>query len=221
MKRYQQLRRCARYRISCDDISSDVITINSWQSADEKRSEREKRRRVKESADGLALMTSSQSADGLSPAVARYQQVACTSSRKLLFTSRWYLEIAIAKRCRLHKLIRQRFALAIQQMLFALINQSQDPVESYSESSRKLHCYCISSRHGIQTQEKQNIQLQDDESSRKIISRSAKIQSTKNSAEAQSSSKNESAAKQLTIYKSWTSTAELNSNGENDKNPAK
>ncbi|KZV14208.1 hypothetical protein F511_44196 [Dorcoceras hygrometricum] len=37
-----------------------------------------KRRRAKESADGLALMTSlvtsSQSADGLSPAVARYQQ---------------------------------------------------------------------------------------------------------------------------------------------------
>ncbi|KZV48135.1 hypothetical protein F511_20774 [Dorcoceras hygrometricum] len=50
------------------------------------------------------------------------------SSRKLLFTSRCYLEIEIAKRCRLHKLIRQRFALAlkIQQMLFALINQSQD-----------------------------------------------------------------------------------------------
>ncbi|KZV28221.1 hypothetical protein F511_02091 [Dorcoceras hygrometricum] len=37
--------------------------------------------------------------------------------------SRCYLEIAIAKRCRLHKLIRQRFALAlkIQQEDFALI----------------------------------------------------------------------------------------------------
>ncbi|KZV34161.1 sphingoid long-chain bases kinase 2, mitochondrial [Dorcoceras hygrometricum] len=35
---------------------------------------------------------------------------------------RCYLEIAIAKRCRLHKLIRQRFALALkfQQMLFAM-----------------------------------------------------------------------------------------------------
>ncbi|KZV42790.1 hypothetical protein F511_26565 [Dorcoceras hygrometricum] len=33
--------------------------------------------------------------------------------------------------------------------------------------------------------------------------------------------KNESAAKQLTIYESWMSTAELNSNGENDKKPAK
>ncbi|KZV30613.1 hypothetical protein F511_44670 [Dorcoceras hygrometricum] len=38
MKRYQQLRRCARYGISCDDISSDVITISSWQSADEENS---------------------------------------------------------------------------------------------------------------------------------------------------------------------------------------
>ncbi|KZV37804.1 hypothetical protein F511_24495 [Dorcoceras hygrometricum] len=81
-----------------------------------------------------------------------------TISRKLLFTSSWYLEIAIAKRCRLHKLIRQRFALAlkIQQMLFALITSRKIPVASYSGSSRKLHCYCISSRHGIQTQEKQN-----------------------------------------------------------------
>ncbi|KZV45997.1 cysteine protease [Dorcoceras hygrometricum] len=47
----------------------------------------------------------------------------CGRSRKLLFTSRCYLEIAIAKRCRLHKLIRQHFALAlkIQQEDFALI----------------------------------------------------------------------------------------------------
>ncbi|KZV32608.1 putative S-adenosylmethionine-dependent methyltransferase-like [Dorcoceras hygrometricum] len=44
-----------------------------------KRSEIVKRRRAEESADGLALMTSSvtssQSADGLNPAVARYQQI--------------------------------------------------------------------------------------------------------------------------------------------------
>ncbi|KZV36167.1 hypothetical protein F511_22835 [Dorcoceras hygrometricum] len=40
-----------------------------------------------------------------------YQQRASTSS--------WYLKLAIAKRCRLHKLIRQRFAFAlkIQQMV--------------------------------------------------------------------------------------------------------
>ncbi|KZV22874.1 hypothetical protein F511_18508 [Dorcoceras hygrometricum] len=47
------------------------------------------------------------------------------------------------------------------------------------------------------------------------------IHSTKNSAEAQSSSRHESAAKQFTIYESWMSTAELNSNGENDKKPEK
>ncbi|KZV51000.1 hypothetical protein F511_44538 [Dorcoceras hygrometricum] len=98
---------------------------------------------------------------------------------------------------------QQRFALTlkIQQMLFALITSRKIPVASYSGSSRKLHCYCISSRHGIQTQEKQN---------RKMISRSAKIKTQrKNSAEAQSSSRHESAAKQLTIYESWMSTAEL------------
>ncbi|KZV24003.1 hypothetical protein F511_44013 [Dorcoceras hygrometricum] len=98
-----------------------------------------KRRHVERSADGLALMTSSvtssQSADGLreqsqESAGSLYIQtqersdvVEEISSRKLLFISRFYLEIAIAKRCRLHKLIRQRFALAlkIQQILFALI----------------------------------------------------------------------------------------------------
>ncbi|KZV34081.1 hypothetical protein F511_44074 [Dorcoceras hygrometricum] len=39
--------------------------------------------------------------------------------------SRCYLELAIAKRCRLHKLIRQRFALALknQQEDFALLFQ--------------------------------------------------------------------------------------------------
>ncbi|KZV34191.1 hypothetical protein F511_40267 [Dorcoceras hygrometricum] len=103
MKRYQQLRRCARYRISCDDISSDVITISSWQSADEDRKDPDARK-----AD-------------------------------------------VAKHC----------------------NQAQS------------------------------------------------IQSTKISTEDEFSRCDKSAAKQLTIYESWMSTAELNSNGENDKKPAK
>ncbi|KZV51199.1 hypothetical protein F511_08701 [Dorcoceras hygrometricum] len=77
-----------------------------------------KRRRVDSSADGLALMTSSvtssYSADGL--------------------TDQSQESAAIAKRCRLHKLIRQRFALAlkIQQEDFALIISA---VASYSGSS--------------------------------------------------------------------------------------
>ncbi|KZV23573.1 DEAD-box ATP-dependent RNA helicase 16 [Dorcoceras hygrometricum] len=56
-------------------------------------------------------------------------------------TSRGNLELAIAKRCRLHKLIRQRFAFAlkIQQMLFALISSSRKiPAGSYSISRREL-----------------------------------------------------------------------------------
>ncbi|KZV42564.1 hypothetical protein F511_35804 [Dorcoceras hygrometricum] len=96
-----------------------------------------KRRRAGESADELVLMMSSvmssYSADGLRRAVARI--------------SRCYLKIAIAKRCRLHKLIRQRFALAlkIQQEDFALINQSQDPVASYSGSRRKQQQHPVES----------------------------------------------------------------------------
>ncbi|KZV30522.1 hypothetical protein F511_16766 [Dorcoceras hygrometricum] len=106
-------------------------------------------RNKKRSADGLALMmssvTSSYSADGLKeqsqesagslhPDARGSDVVEEISSRKLLFTSRFYLEIAISKRCRLHKLIRQRFALAlkIQQEDFALIiQQSQEPVARY------------------------------------------------------------------------------------------
>ncbi|KZV19139.1 nuclear transcription factor Y subunit C-1 [Dorcoceras hygrometricum] len=37
---YQQMRRGARYGMSCDDISLDVITISSWLSADEAKRER-------------------------------------------------------------------------------------------------------------------------------------------------------------------------------------
>ncbi|KZV56241.1 hypothetical protein F511_13158 [Dorcoceras hygrometricum] len=83
------------------------------------------RREVKE----MKRRRAEESADGLSPAVARNQQVACTSRRKMMYQSR----------------------------------ATVDPVEGYSA----LH-----------------------------------IQSTKNSAEAQSSSRHGSAAKQLMIYES-------------------
>ncbi|KZV44966.1 basic 7S globulin-like [Dorcoceras hygrometricum] len=106
-----------------------------------------KRRRDKESADGLALMTSS----------------------------------------------RFAFALKIQQMLFALISSSRKiPAGSYSISSRELQCYFISSRHGIPDARKAEVA--------KHCNQAQSIQSTKNSAEAQSSSSDEPAAKQLTIY---------------------
>ncbi|KZV25344.1 hypothetical protein F511_26262 [Dorcoceras hygrometricum] len=63
-------------------------------------------------------------------------------------------------------------------------------------------------RHGIQSQEsRSNGELQ---SRRKIP-----VAVFEDSAEAQSSSRLESAAKQLTIYESWMSTAERNSNGKN------
>ncbi|KZV15551.1 putative inactive poly [Dorcoceras hygrometricum] len=98
------------------------------------------RRRAGDSADGLVLMTSSVtsscSADGLSEqsqesagslhSDARGSEVVeAISSRKLQCNQQMLFGEAIAKRCRLHKLIRQRFALAlkIQQEDFALIFQ--------------------------------------------------------------------------------------------------
>ncbi|KZV49496.1 hypothetical protein F511_28906 [Dorcoceras hygrometricum] len=81
--------------------------------------------------------------------------------------------VGAAKRCRVNKLERQRFA-------FARIS-----IASYI----------------VQSQE---IQAQRIEEVAKRGSRGDK-----------------SAAKQLTIYDSWMSTAELNSNGESDKKPAK
>ncbi|KZV14205.1 putative dimethyladenosine transferase [Dorcoceras hygrometricum] len=79
----------------------------------------------------------------------------CSSAGSYSATSRGYLELAIAKRCRLHKLIRQRFALAlkIQQEDFALI------------TSRK-----IQSRLGIQAQEEKKQAKHRRSTSRKIQS---------------------------------------------------
>ncbi|KZV54807.1 hypothetical protein F511_04429 [Dorcoceras hygrometricum] len=108
MKKNQQLRRCARYGISCDDISSDVITINIWQSADEKRT------------------------DGLSPAVARYQQVATVhpvESFSVIFNqSRMHSE-----RCRLNNRKLQRFAYPVD---MESSRKKADVVESYNPDAR-------------------------------------------------------------------------------------
>ncbi|KZT76098.1 hypothetical protein F511_46877 [Dorcoceras hygrometricum] len=101
----------------------------------------------------------------------------------------------------------------MNQLLLCIQSQDDVPIASYSVSSRELKCYCISSRHGIPDARKAEVA--------KRCNQAQSIQSKKNSAEAQSSSRHESAAKQLTIYESWMSTAELNSNGENDKEACK
>ncbi|KZV13819.1 hypothetical protein F511_44996 [Dorcoceras hygrometricum] len=138
-----------------------------------------KRRRAKESADGLALMkssvTSSYSADGLSPAVSRYQQLQDTSRELQWIQSQAFHDQRLDNQLQTYRYNQ----LDIQtQAIFIQSRATGDPVEGYSA----LH-----------------------------------IQSPKNSAEAQSSSRHELAAKQLTIYESWMSTVERNSNGENDK----
>ncbi|KZV19063.1 hypothetical protein F511_13979 [Dorcoceras hygrometricum] len=142
-----------------------------------------KRRRAEESTDGLALMTSlvtsSQSADGLSPPVAR------TSSRK------------IQSRATVDPVTR-------------FIQSTR-----YDGSSRELQYYASSRK---------------DPDARKAdvakhCNQAQSIQSTKISAEDEFSRSDcrsdKSAAKKLTIYESWMSTAELNSNGKNDKKPTK
>ncbi|KZV29338.1 hypothetical protein F511_34933 [Dorcoceras hygrometricum] len=95
-------------------LADEPLDISRWSEANKM-----KRRRAEDSADGLALMTSSvtssYSADGLRE---QSQESA-----------------AIAKRCRLHKLIRQRFALTLKipQEEFALLTsrkiQSQATVD--------------------------------------------------------------------------------------------
>ncbi|KZV38194.1 hypothetical protein F511_14391 [Dorcoceras hygrometricum] len=106
----QQMRRGAKFGLSCDDISLDVITISRWISADDAKRKREATRKIQQ----VACMPDARGSDVVLEAypVASYSAI-----------SRCYLEIA--KRCRLHKLIRQRFALAliIQQEDFALLFQ--------------------------------------------------------------------------------------------------
>ncbi|KZV22808.1 hypothetical protein F511_34274 [Dorcoceras hygrometricum] len=118
------------------------------------------------SADGLREQSQESAGSLYIQSQERSDVVEEISSRKLLFISRCYLEIAIAKRCRLHKLIRQRFALAlkIQQEDFALITSRKiqsratvDPVARFIQStrndgsSRELQYYA-SSRKDLQTQ---------------------------------------------------------------------
>ncbi|KZV34128.1 MORC family CW-type zinc finger protein 4-like [Dorcoceras hygrometricum] len=177
-----------------------------------------KRRRVEESADGLREQSQESAGSLYIQTQERSDVVEEQSSRKLLFTSRCYLEIAIAKRCRLHKLIRQRFALAlkIQQEDFALLTsrkiQSQatvDPDASNSSiQSRKLYAFSRKLKHPVATYPVAVFEASE-------VAQS--IQSTKISAEDEFSRSDKPVAKQLTIYESWMSTAELNSNGESDK----
>ncbi|KZV17284.1 hypothetical protein F511_25556 [Dorcoceras hygrometricum] len=144
----QQLRRCARYGISCDDISLDVIRISSWLSADE-----EKWFSVDDVISDVIIFSR-----WFERAVARYQQ---TQEKK-------------------------------KQAKFRDSTSCELQISSRKKADVAKHC-----------------------------NQAQSIQSTKISAEDEFSRSDKSAAKQLTIYESWMSTAELNSNGENDKKPAK
>ncbi|KZV55013.1 hypothetical protein F511_30440 [Dorcoceras hygrometricum] len=190
------------------DIEAQKLKRRRIKNQQMKRSARGEATSYGDSADGLMLMTSSMTSSSH-----KNQQVACIPdargsdvveeifSRELLFISRCYLEIAIAKRCRLHKLIRQRFALALkfQQMLFAMRKFSRDFSQEKSAGSNSIQSRAIIYQLLLRIQS-QEIQAQRIEEEAKRSRRG-----------------NLSAAKQLTIYQSWMSTAELISNEESDR----
>ncbi|KZV33876.1 hypothetical protein F511_15489 [Dorcoceras hygrometricum] len=157
---YQQKRRGARYGMSCDDISLDVITISSWLSADETKRERRSDVVLRFSrwinVDDVIgdVIQSQESAGSLHPDAKRKRRRRGDPVASYSAISRRYLEIAIAKRCRLHN---------------RLGSQAQRIEEGAKCSSRR----------------------------------------------------NISAAKQLTNYQSWMSTAELNSKWRKRQKPAK
>ncbi|KZV48276.1 ABC transporter B family member 25 [Dorcoceras hygrometricum] len=136
-----------------------------------------KRRRAEASADGLALMTSSYSADGLREQ--SQESAVARSSREL----QW-----IQSQASLLLYIQStRYPDARKAKVAKLGNQTQTiahSVESFYEPAVALY-------------------IQSQRSRRKIP-----VAVFEDSAEAQSSSRFESAAKQLTIYESWMSTAE-------------
>ncbi|KZV26000.1 hypothetical protein F511_23011 [Dorcoceras hygrometricum] len=119
-------------------------------------------------------------------------------------TSRCYLEIAIAKRCRLHKLIRQRFALAIkiQQETFALIISADEATMDSVATQRYPDAIDEpdASNSSIQSRAYLN-QLLLYIQSRATVSSRKKIQAQRIEEVAKRSSRGDnSAAKQLTTY---------------------
>ncbi|KZV32877.1 interferon-induced guanylate-binding protein 2-like [Dorcoceras hygrometricum] len=93
---------------------------------------------------------------------------------------------------------------------------------SYSESSRNAK---ISSRSVLSNQTQEDKYFFDEEDSGEAIGEpdasNSSIQSIKQEVAKRNSRSDIPAAKQLTIYESCMTTAELNSNGESDKKPAK
>ncbi|KZV18781.1 hypothetical protein F511_15019 [Dorcoceras hygrometricum] len=176
-----------------------------------------KRRRAGQSADGLALMTSSYSADGLreqsqesadsagrlcvdNSAVASYSG----SSRNAKISRR---SVCVPRRKKINLLLLKKIQAK------QLMNQTQ----ATAASSRELQCYCISSRLGTQTQEKKKQAKCRDSTSRelqnpvarkedvaKLCNQAQSFQSTKISAEDEFSRSDKSATKQLTTYEEFT-----------------
>ncbi|KZV17617.1 hypothetical protein F511_23443 [Dorcoceras hygrometricum] len=150
-----------------------------------------KRRHAEASADGLALMTSSvtssQSADDSAGRLCVDYSAVARTSRKIPAGS--ICLIPAGQPDASNSSIQSR-AYLNQLLLYIQSQATVDPVASFSV-----------------------IAIQSTWIPRRKKRRSSEAWQT----DARSSRSDEPAAKQLTIYKSWMSTAELNSNGESDK----
>ncbi|KZV50388.1 F-box family protein isoform 1 [Dorcoceras hygrometricum] len=143
-----------------------------------------KRRRARDSADGLALMTSSVTSSYSADDLREQSQESADSADALC------VEIQQSQDTSWKHMFNTNWTTRRKQQQHPVVSSIEPPVAIYPVTSFSVIVYPVDL-------------------------------STKISAEDEFSGSDKSAAKQLTIYESWMSTAELNSNGENDKKPAK
>ncbi|KZV49434.1 hypothetical protein F511_30103 [Dorcoceras hygrometricum] len=199
-----------------------------------------KRRRAEESADGLALMTSSvtssQSADGLSPAVARYQQWIQTQATAHPVES--FNEPAVAMNpvaSFAYPVDMESSRKSVSGALLRVILFVQEhraiaaPVHSsakfllFVKSALAIFLILFSDQQVVSEQMLAGFTTEEAEADTVAdqgLKRVNRIFGGLNEGiwaktEELTTSRLESAAKQLTIYESWKSTAERNLNGKN------
>ncbi|KZV42455.1 purine permease 7 [Dorcoceras hygrometricum] len=226
----KQLRRCARYGISCDDISLDVITISSWLSADEEKTKEMKRRHAEESADGLALMTSSVTKTRRK----EFSRSDKSAVKQLTIYESWMstaelnsngendkkpakekdARVLTAAGCGIgsvHEVVRSNLLVEPSEV-------EEGEISAFTLVAAVVHLWCL----GVLTAAGCGIgSVHEVVRSNLLVEPSEVEEGEMKTRRKEFSRSDKSAAKQLTIYESWMSTAELNSNGENDKKPAK
>ncbi|KZV45885.1 hypothetical protein F511_34985 [Dorcoceras hygrometricum] len=142
--RYQQT--AAGLAMETSKVESVVLAIQEAKKSRKMELERERsagsyqqmRRKVKE----MKRRRAEESADGLSPAVARYQQQSQDTSWKHMFKTSW-----TTRRKQQQHPVESLYEPAV----------AMNTVASFSGSSRELQCYCISSRLGFPDARKEEV----------------------------------------------------------------